>query len=167
MENTIFIHGLESSGEGFKGNFFRKKIPQILTPTFKAFEPTKSISKLLNERMSQLKSILKEKNAWLLIGSSFGGLMASLYALKNPNKVKKIILLAPYLIYEGINPNQFSQIKIPVKIFHGKNDEIIPVKQNKEIAKTWFQNLDYKIVDDDHMLHKTVKSLNWVKLIKT
>ena len=34
MQNIIFIHGLESSGDGFKGNLLRKELPGCLTPNF-------------------------------------------------------------------------------------------------------------------------------------
>jgi pimeloyl-ACP methyl ester carboxylesterase len=165
MGNIIFIHGLESSGEGFKGQFFRDRIPDILTPTFEPFDPSISISNLFKKRMEQLEDILNQKDKWIIIGSSFGGLMASLFALKYSRKIIKLILLAPYLVYKGIDPNSFSQITKPVIIFHGKDDDVIPIKPNKRIAEKWFQNLQYNIVNDDHMLHKTVKSINWKKLI--
>jgi pimeloyl-ACP methyl ester carboxylesterase len=165
MGNIIFIHGLKSSGEGFKGDFFRERIPNILTPTFEPFDPSISISSLLKKRMKQLEDILNQQDKWTIIGSSFGGLMASLFALKNSKKITKLILLAPYLVYKGIDPNSFSEITNPVIIFHGKDDDTIPIKPNKRIAEKWFQNLEYNIVNDDHMLHNTVKSINWKKLI--
>lgn len=34
MQNIIFIHGLKSSGQGFKGRLFQKVIPGCLTPNF-------------------------------------------------------------------------------------------------------------------------------------
>jgi pimeloyl-ACP methyl ester carboxylesterase len=165
MGNIIFIHGLESSGEGFKGRYFKERIPHILTPTFEPFKPSISISNLLKKRMKQLENILNQQGKWTIIGSSFGGLMASLFALRNSNKVLKLILLAPYLVFKEIDPDSFSEISKPVIIFHGKDDDAIPIKPNKRIAEKWFQNLEYNIVNDNHMLHDTVKSINWKKLI--
>ena len=49
----IFIHGLESSGKGFKGRFFKEIFPEILTPDFRGE---------LFERMSELKKILKDSS---------------------------------------------------------------------------------------------------------
>lgn len=167
MNNIIFIHGLESSGKGFKGQLFKKLIPDILTPNFKEYNKKITIHSLLNDRMKQLYSILKKKGKWIIIGSSFGGLMATLYALQYPNKVKKLILLAPYLAANELLPSKYHPLEIPVIIYHGKNDFIVPFETSRERAKQFFKNLEYKLVDDDHKLHKTVKNLAWKILLKS
>jgi predicted esterase len=167
--NYIFVHGLESSGEGFKGKFFQKKIPSCLTPTFKAFDPSMSNKLLLNQRMSQLKKILNDEEKWVIIGSSFGGLMASIYSIKNNKRVKKLVLLAPLLATRELDPSnfeKFEQFPNPVIIFHGKNDNVIPIGPTRKRAEELFQELSYIIVDDDHHLHRTVQSLDWIELIK-
>ena len=91
MKNIIFIHGLESSGKGFKGLYLKKIIPEILTPDFAKFNQKISLDNLFNARMTQLNSILRERNLWIIIGSSFGGLMGVLYTLQNPEKIKRMI----------------------------------------------------------------------------
>jgi len=167
--NYIFIHGLESSGEGFKGKFFNKKIPECLTPTLEAFDPSISSKELLEKRMKQLIEILEEKKEWILIGSSFGGLMASLYSLQNPSKIKKLILLAPLLATNELDPSNWDEFKRyphPVVIFHGKSDNVIPISPTRKRAESIFEELSYIIVDDDHQLHSTVETLNWTELLK-
>ncbi|TFG07526.1 MAG: alpha/beta fold hydrolase [Promethearchaeota archaeon] len=166
MRNMIFIHGLESSGEGFKGNLFRKVLPGILTPNFKPYAPEISYKVLLKERMTELFNILKKKKNWTIIGSSFGGLMGTLYSVQYPKKVKHLILLAPFLSTPLLDLREFEPVDVRVTVFHGKNDQVVPYKSSMEYAKTLFKNLKYNIVDDDHMLHSTVKSINWVKLIE-
>ncbi|MEJ2249176.1 MAG: alpha/beta fold hydrolase [Candidatus Lokiarchaeota archaeon] len=162
----IFIHGLESSGKGFKGKFFKRTIPGILTPTFEPFDPFISNKMLLDKRMKQLIEVLSPKEPWILIGSSFGGLMASLYALENPKKVEKMVLLAPLLATMDLEPSNYEYFTKPVVIFHGKNDNVIPIGPTRKRAEKVFQDLSYIIVDDDHMLHKTVESLNWLELLR-
>lgn len=166
MNNVIFVHGLESSGHGFKGNLFRERVSGCLTPDLREYDPQLSYSVLLNERMRQLRNILEKRDNWKIIGSSFGGLMASLYSLKNPLKVEKLILLAPALNVSELDPEQFDPIKIPVVVYHGKNDQIVPVKETKKRAEKLFKNLEYNIVDDDHMLHPTVESIDWDELLE-
>lgn len=161
MNNIIFIHGLESSGQGFKGNLFRKINPEILTPDFTSFNPAISLEALLKRRMSELEKILKNKTNWIIIGSSFGGLMASIFTLQNPNKVKLLILLAPFLNTTLLKVRQYSSVDVPVIIYHGKNDNIVSPEKSQEIAKLLFTNLTYKLVEDDHQLHKTVSKLDW------
>lgn len=164
-EKVIFIHGLESSGEGFKGNFFKKKVPEILTPSFEPFQPNLPINLLLKKRMQQLESLLKLHHFWIMIGSSFGGLMATLYSLQNPTKVNKMILLAPALNERYFPKKKISPIDIPVTIFHGKYDNVVARGPTEVIARKYFTNLEYNIVDDDHFLHLTVQELDWKQLL--
>ena len=163
--NIIFIHGLESSGKGFKGRLLKELIPQILTPDFEPFDPSILMYDLLPKRMNQLNRILNSKNSLVLIGSSFGGLMASLFVFQHPQRVKKVILLAPLLVSRKLKPRNHPPVNVPVIVFHGKNDKIVKCKHTRERAKLLFTNLRYTIVDDDHSLHNTVKSLNWQDLI--
>ncbi|MFX1328274.1 MAG: alpha/beta fold hydrolase [Promethearchaeota archaeon] len=166
MQNVIFIHGLESSGKGFKGQLLQKEITECITPDFEKYNPNISIELLLKIRMEQLYTILKDKQPWVIIGSSFGGLMATLYTLKNPEKVSKLILLAPYFLIPELNSKTYSPVNVPVVIFHGKNDRIVSSHQSRKYAEKLFTNLTYNIVDDDHFLHKTVVSIDWKLLIE-
>ena len=154
----IFIHGYESSGHGFKGNYLRSIFPNIITPDF--------TGELL-ERMEQLKSILKTKKKWIFIGSSFGGLMGALYMMEHPEKVEKAILMAPALVSPLI-PENFLLKKIDnsVIIFHGKNDNVVPLEPVRKFAENYFTKYEYHLVDDDHRLHATTKSIEWKKLLK-
>ena len=153
----IFIHGLISSGQGFKGRFLRQRFPDILTPDFPGD---------LDERMAKLEAILAAGDDHILIGSSFGGLMAALYACAHPDKVKKIILLAPALPFPAFADNPPGPCSVPAVIFHGRQDDIVPLEPTRDLAERVFSNLEFHVVDDDHMLHKTVESLDWEALIQ-
>ncbi len=164
MPNIIFIHGLESSGKGFKGQLFKKVLPGIMTPDFREYTQDISYNDLLKERMAQLYTILEGKEPWIIIGSSFGGLMGALYTCQFPNKVSRLVLLAPVLSTPELNPKKFQPIDIPVIIFHGKNDLIVPLKPSRSRARKLFKNLTYNVVDDNHMLHSTILKLDWPQL---
>ena len=166
MPNVIFIHGLESSGDGFKGQLLRKQLPGCLTPSFKPYNPKIPIKILLNDRMEQLIPILKEKKKWIIIGSSFGGLMGVLFTLKYSSKVSKLILLAPFLSIPNLIPKNYSLVKVPVIVFHGKYDTVVSINRSRSQAEKLFSSLKYNIVDDDHSLHDTVGTTNWSKLIQ-
>jgi pimeloyl-ACP methyl ester carboxylesterase len=166
MANIIFIHGLESTGHGFKAQFFRNNLPECVTPDFEPFNTKLSFDVLLKNRMSQLITILKEQNSWNIIGSSFGGLMGAFYTLQYPNKVELLILLAPLLAVPELNPDKFRPIDIPVIIFHGKNDKIVSMRDSRNRATLLFKNLQYNVVEDDHMLQSTVTKINWKEIIK-
>ncbi len=154
----IFIHGYESSGHGFKGNYFRSIFSNIITPDF--------TGELL-ERMEQLKTVLKAEKKWIFIGSSFGGLMGTLYMMENPDKVEKAVLMAPALVSPLIPENfKLKKIENPVVIFHGKNDEVVPLDPVRKFAEDYFKNYKYNLVDDDHRLHATTKSIEWENISK-
>ncbi len=166
MQKVIFIHGLVSSGDGFKGQLLRRILPGCLTPNFTPYTPYKPIRLLFKERMEQLILILEEKTEWIIIGSSFGGLMGVLYALKYPSKVSKLILLAPYLSTPILDPKIYSPVDVPVSVFHGIYDEVVSIKRSQMLAEKLFTNLIYNKVDDDHSLKRTVKALDWKNIIK-
>ena len=144
---------------------FRKIIPEILTPDFTAFTTTISLETLLKKRMNELETIMKNKTNWIIIGSSFGGLMATTFVLQNPNSVKLLILLAPFLNTNLLQVKSYNSVNIPVIIYHGKKDDIVFAKKSYARAKLLFSNLTYNLVEDDHQLQKTVSNINWEALL--
>lgn len=160
MDNSklIYLHGSESDSNSGKARQFREWFPGMLTPDFKGeFE----------ERMIQLESILANKSDWTIIGSSYGGLMGTVYTCNNPTRVRKLILLAPALLREPFG--SFLDVQpasVPVTVIHGARDDIVPLEATREVAETLFTNLSYIVVDDDHRLHKTLHELDWKKILE-
>jgi len=153
----IFIHGLESSSGGTKGVFFRKRYPDMIVEDFRGS---------LEERMVKLNKILSDKTDSILVGSSFGGLMAAIYTCNNKNKVKKLILLAPALNQEEFKSYLDKKVDVPVTVYHGRNDNVVPVESIRTIACSVFTRITYNIVDDDHPLRATFKSFDWDEMLK-
>ncbi|MBK5100348.1 MAG: alpha/beta hydrolase, partial [Desulfobacteraceae bacterium] len=52
-----------------------------------------------------------------------------------------------------------------VSIYHGKDDQVIPLAQVEPIAKEIFLNLSFSVVEDDHFLHNTFKTIDWNSLL--
>lgn len=152
---TYFLHGLDSSGKGTKGNFFARNFPQVVCPDFEGTLPN---------RLHQLETLCKNQQQLVLIGSSFGGLMATHYATEHPEKVTRLILLAPALNFEGYHPPA-ELLQIPTLTIVGKHDTVTPAAIVIPLAKATFANLEIRIEDDDHMLHDTFHRLDWQKLL--
>ena len=165
MKNIIFIHGLESSGMGFKGTYLKNLFPDILTPNFKKYNVNITLENLLKKRMGQLNLILEKRKSWTIIGSSFGGLMATLYALRNSEKIERLILLAPFLATPMLQIDNISPLNIPTIIFHGRHDEVAQYKASRKQAYQLFTKLEYVTTEDHHDLNNTITTLNWSKLI--
>lgn len=90
--------------------------------------------------------------------------MASLFAMEHKARVAKMILLAPAINLLEFAPNR-KQISIPVWIYHGSDDQVIPLAEIEPIARETFLNLSFHMVDDDHSLHKTFKTIDWQGLL--
>lgn len=157
MESRIFIHGLESSGQGTKGLFFKNRFPEMLTPDFTGD---------LAERMIRLDRILEGRSGIKIVGSSFGGLMASLYAMKHESRVNRLILLAPALNLIGFSGIETKKIDTPVWVFHGEKDEVIPLETVEKTAQSLFNNLVFNRVKDNHVLKDTFKDMDWNELLE-
>ncbi len=156
--HLIYLHGLESNSQTYKAALVRARYPDLLVPDFTGS---------LDERMRQLYPILGSASNWTLIGSSFGGLMAALFSTRHPAQVRRQVLLAPALVLPEFAENLPAPIDVPTIIIHGKQDAVVPVAVNKPLAEKVFRNLDYRIVDDDHRLHKAAEQLDWKELISS
>jgi len=156
MSFKIFVHGLESSNQGTKSIFFRERYPDMVIPNFTGG---------LQERMKKLNEILTGRSEIRLVGSSFGGLMASIFTTENEPMVERLILLAPAINMIGFTDYGEKSISVPVHIYHGKDDEVIPLNDVENIAKNTFVNLSFNSMDDDHSLHNTFKSIDWDMLL--
>jgi pimeloyl-ACP methyl ester carboxylesterase len=156
-KRIIYLHGLASNSHTYKAAVLRAIYPDLITPDFNGS---------LDERMNQLYPILGNASNWTLVGSSYGGLMAALFATQHPDQVRKLILLAPALMLPEFANYLPEPIDVPALIIHGRQDDLVPIEINRPLAEKVFRNLDYRIVDDDHRLHQTAESLDWKTLIQ-
>ena len=155
VNRLIFIHGLEGSSRGVKATLLRELFPGLLTPDFRG---------ALDERMAALNEILNEHDGWTIVGSSFGGLMGALFTCQRPKHVRKLVLLAPALIWPDFANSPLASVSTPTVVYHGEHDEIIPLGAARKLAEQVFTNLSFHAVNDDHGLYKTVHEIDWEKL---
>lgn len=155
--NMIFLHGLESSSQAYKAGVIRQSFSELLVPDFTG---------PLEDRMKTLYPILGSKKDWMIIGSSFGGLMGAIFSCEHPEQVQKLVLLAPALMlpefasFPGRGP-----VSVLTIIIHGRQDTIVPLEEVRAIAQKVFSDLTYHIVDDDHRLHATTDTLDWKTIL--
>ena len=156
-KRLIFIHGSDSSSQTYKAGLLRQQFPEMTVPDF---------SGSLAERMDQLEGILGATTGWKIIGSSLGGTMAALFAARHPDQVRKLVLLAPALELPEISEQVTGPIPVACTIFHGTQDEVVPLEENRRIAGRLFRELEYIVVEDDHRLHKTAEEMDWAKILE-
>jgi pimeloyl-ACP methyl ester carboxylesterase len=148
----VYIHGSKSDSHSGKARLFREWFPGMVTPDFKGS---------FDERMSQLRKILSNQTGWTLIGSSYGGLMATVFTLEHEEQVRKLVLLAPALEQQSAPLPKPGPISVPTILIHGTRDTVIPLEPVQRIAETLFSNLTLYAVEDDHRLHKTAHEMDW------
>jgi pimeloyl-ACP methyl ester carboxylesterase len=153
----VFLHGLDSSSRGTKGTYFRGRYPEMLMEDF---------SGPLAERMDKLTSRLDRKGNLILVGSSYGGLMAALFACLHPARTRRLILLAPALGHTDFSPWYATPLQLPVTLYHGRHDIVVPPGPTRRIAERLFGNLDHRLVNDDHDLHRVFPTLDWNRLLE-
>jgi pimeloyl-ACP methyl ester carboxylesterase len=156
-ERIIFIHGWEGSSQGIKASLLRDLFPGILTP---------DLPGSLEQRMAQLNGILGGQRNWTIIGSSLGGLMAAMFTVQHPEQVKRLVLLAPALIWPDFAGSLPEPVYVPTIIYHGKQDAVVPLAPVQELAARVFRDLKFHVVDDDHGLYKTVHAIDWPALLQ-
>jgi len=158
MKNTlVFIHGLESTSQGNKAQYFRKAFPEIIIEDYTGG---------FGARMQKLRSVLAGKTNLILVGSSYGGLMAARFALDNEALIQKLILLAPALTIEGFEQAVRQKLQIPTVLYHGTRDDVVPSQAVKAIAEKTFARLEHHFVDDDHPLNAVFPTLPWPLLLE-
>jgi pimeloyl-ACP methyl ester carboxylesterase len=158
QDRLIFIHGLYGTSQGEKAILLKGLFPGMLIPDFPGS---------LEERMEQLEEILSDKDSWTIIGSSFGGLMAALYARRHPDRVRRLVLLAPALTLPDFVSGPQHTIDIPTLVYSGERDNLIPTEDLRPIVEAAFTDLSFITVEDEHGLYKTAAEIDWEEILSS
>lgn len=154
QSRLLFIHGLMGSSQGFKAVLLRQLFPDMIIPDF----PGEFV-----DRMDQLRRLIGSTDGWIIIGSSLGGLMATWFAIESPQQVKRLVLLAPALPW--LPEERIAPVHVPAVIYHGLQDDIVPLETTRLVAQRVFPTLMFQEVDDDHGLGRTVQEIDWPALL--
>jgi pimeloyl-ACP methyl ester carboxylesterase len=153
---TVFLHGLESSSQGTKASWFRQNFPEMIIPDFTG---------TLEERMARLSSLMIHDTDLVLIGSSFGGLMATIYTQQHEDRIKKVVLLAPALNFHEFENRARRKINVPAYLFIGQEDTVCPPDIVIPAAKKIFTDLSICLSNDNHMLRNTFFQIDWIAML--
>ena len=101
--DVIYLYGFASGPESDKAQYFKEKFESI-GQKIQIYDYISNSNEFSRMKISELyKNLCKyiatnfQKEKVILFGSSFGGLMVTLYAHFNPTKVHQLILMAPAL----------------------------------------------------------------------
>ncbi|ADW16678.1 alpha/beta hydrolase fold protein [Desulfobulbus propionicus DSM 2032] len=153
--NVFFLHGLDSSIQGTKARWFRDHFPQVGMQDYQGD---------LGQRLAQLETQLAGRDRLILVGSSFGGLMAACFAQRYPERCRRLVLLAPALNFGDYRPPS-TPLTVPAVLVMGDQDNVCPPALVLPQARATFSDLTVWLEHDDHMLHRTFPALDWAALL--
>lgn len=154
MSTLTFLHGLESSPNGFRANYLRARFPELQVPALMQ-DPW--------QRHRLLLETLREPT--FLVGSSLGGLSALLLARDVPERVQGMVLLAPAVGFHDPayrTPEVLQVVErlvipagMPTTVIMGRDDEVIPFASvTALIARSPEPDrITFVPVNDSHRLH--------------
>ena len=151
----FFLHGLDSSSQGFKARWFRERFPRM-----RIHDYTGDFS----SRLGQLEERTSGLDSYILVGSSYGGLMAACHARRYAGKCAALVLLAPALNFERYQPPP-EKLAMPATLLIGAEDTVCPPELVLPLARQSFSRLKVKLVPDDHLLHHSFQQLDWPRLL--
>ena len=96
----LYLHGFASSAQSTKGTYLAERLAEhgvtLKCPDFNRPDFT---SMTMTRMLAQLDGELQDARAATLIGSSLGGTLAVLAAGRWPERIGKLILLAPAIMF--------------------------------------------------------------------
>ncbi len=138
--SIVYLYGFASGPQSNKAQFFKEKFSS-LDVHFDIFDYIPNEESFINLKTS---SLLKSLHSYLelnyaneeiiLFGSSFGALLSVWYVTKHPERIKKLILMAPGLRFSasyisekhGINSSIWKK-QGSINIFHYRYNREIPL----------------------------------------
>lgn len=156
MTTVFFLHGRDSSDHGTKARYFRHYFPDTIIPFFVG---------TLEERMAQLEHRVMPQDRLTIIGSSLGGLMATIFALRHPAMTTSLILLAPALNFPDLPKKLPPPLPVPCHLVVGRHDTVTPAADILPVARRLFQNPTINLVDDFHLLRRHFPLMPWPELL--
>jgi pimeloyl-ACP methyl ester carboxylesterase len=90
--------------------------------------------------------------------------MATCFAIRHPEKCRRLVLLAPALNFAGYQAPP-EKISVPTLLVMGRHDTVCPPEMVLPRAEATFSNIEVRIEDDDHMLHTSFPALDWSNLL--
>ncbi|MFW9905309.1 MAG: alpha/beta fold hydrolase [Candidatus Thorarchaeota archaeon] len=141
MLQIVYLYGFASGPHSNKAQFF-KRIFSTATIPFDIYDYIPDKASFTNMKLSILTKNLHlyiedehpKEEELILFGSSFGALISALYTFIHPDRIKKLILMAPALGFSAQRIVKLYNIPLIVwkkkgviPIFHYRYDQEIPL----------------------------------------
>lgn len=141
-EPTIyFFHGLESGPIGTKSKRLMEEF-DVVSPDFEGMMD-------IDERLEKAERLTRGEADTILVGSSFGGLLAALLYAEHPGRFRTYVLMAPALYLDAAE--RVDKMPPGAVVIHGRDDEVVPIDQVRAFCADF--DVEFVEVEDGHRLH--------------
>ncbi len=140
-----FFHGLESGPHGTKYNRLSEDY-EVVSPDFEGMMD-------IWERLEKAERITEGMTDLVVVGSSFGGLLAALLYSRHPDRFHGYVLMAPALYKEAAE--QVERMPDNAIVIHGVHDDVVPIDAVRDKCAQF--GVEVTEVDDDHPLHGSLE----------
>lgn len=151
MRTVIFAHGLEGRPDGKKPTALKEAGLDVIAPDGRG--------KVLAERIAELELELAGRTDVVLVGSSYGGAAAAILAMRHPERLAELVLLAPAIVFRDPPLDRPENVVIPASVpgtvIHATADDVIPVQASRDLVARSPQ-LALIEVDDEHALRGSI-----------
>lgn len=142
--HIFFFHGLESGPHGSKYRALSEHF-EVESPDFQGMD--------IDERLEKALGLTAEMTDLIIVGSSFGGLLAALLYARAPGRIFGYVLAAPALTRAA----DLSAMPSNAVVVHGVHDDVVPLEPVKAICAR--HGVDLIEVDDGHRLADSIDLL--------
>ena len=151
----VYAHGLFGHPDGTKASTLRDAGFDITSPDFR--------EKNLLERVKLLESVTENMENIVVIGSSYGGLTATIVMQRHPNRFKGAVLCAPALNVQeepALHPERLVIApEIPCLILHGIQDDVVPIDVSRALVDRSGPHVRLNELNDGHRLKDSLPVL--------
>jgi alpha/beta superfamily hydrolase len=151
--NLVFLHGLESTPHGSKHQALRPIRPGVLAPDTRGVLDWQQRLAIVERELAGLDDLVQA-------GSSFGGLLAALFADRHPEQVRGYLLCAPTL-HKG-HADAVALVPERAVVVHAVADDIVPIEASRVFCRRI--GIEPVDVEDDHGLHRSTERM--VELVR-
>lgn len=142
-----FFHGLESGPVGTKST--------RLNETFDVTAPDCEGVMDIWERLEIVEDATDGETDMVVVGSSFGGLLAALLYDKHPDRFGGYVLMAPALNDDAAD--DIERMPDEAVVIHGTRDDVVPIEPVRSMCED--HGVELLEVDDNHPLHDSLDTM--------
>ncbi len=140
---VYFFHGLESGPVGTKSTRLDEHF-EVVSPDFRDMD--------IWERLEKAEELTEDADDLVVVGSSYGGLLAALLYSRHPQRFRGYVLMAPALYLEAAD--EIERMPPDAVVIHGVHDEVVPIDTVRDVCARF--GVEIEEVDDNHRLHASL-----------